>query len=206
MIIGVVLLAVLTVILLVCCSLATMERHRLPRPRRRRRARVPRPAVQLHRAPAERDAGRNAIGQPAGPAGTGRRLRRGDDRREPDGARGSRAWQRAPGICSRTGRCPSSPVDPRTRTASAGPRLGPRPATDTGCAGEPETDPYNCPIWFGWVAAASESGEPWLTEQDIACPEEPYSGGSRPRADGSQRLSCSARIRSRSRLVSGDPR
>ena len=45
---------------------------------------------------------------------------------------------------------------------------------DTGCAGEPETDPYNCPIWFGWVAAASESGEPWLAEQDIACPEEPY--------------------------------
>ena len=45
---------------------------------------------------------------------------------------------------------------------------------DTGCAGEPETDPYNCPVWFGWVAAASESGEPWLAEQDIACPEEPY--------------------------------
>ena len=45
---------------------------------------------------------------------------------------------------------------------------------NSGCAGEPETDPYNCPIWFGWVAAASESGEPWLVEHDIACPEEPY--------------------------------
>ena len=45
---------------------------------------------------------------------------------------------------------------------------------DTGCAGDLETDPYNCPIWFGWVAAASDSGEPWLVEQDIACPEEPY--------------------------------
>ena len=44
---------------------------------------------------------------------------------------------------------------------------------NSGCAGEPETDPYNCPIWFGWVAAASESGEPWLVEQDIACPDEP---------------------------------
>jgi hypothetical protein len=45
---------------------------------------------------------------------------------------------------------------------------------NSGCAVEPDTDPYNCPIWFGWVAAASESGEPWLVEQDIACPEEPY--------------------------------
>ena len=45
---------------------------------------------------------------------------------------------------------------------------------NSGCAGDLETDPYNCPIWFGWVAAASESGEPWLVEQDIACPEEPY--------------------------------
>ena len=45
---------------------------------------------------------------------------------------------------------------------------------NSGCAGEPETDPYNCPIWFGWVAAASESGEPWLVEHDLACPEEPY--------------------------------
>jgi hypothetical protein len=45
---------------------------------------------------------------------------------------------------------------------------------NSGCAAELETDPYNCPIWFGWVAAASESGEPWLVEQDIACPEAPY--------------------------------
>jgi hypothetical protein len=45
---------------------------------------------------------------------------------------------------------------------------------NSGCAADLETDPYNCPIWFGWVAAASESGEPWLVEQDIACPEEPY--------------------------------
>jgi hypothetical protein len=44
---------------------------------------------------------------------------------------------------------------------------------NTGCAGDPETDPYNCPIWFGWAAAASESGEPWLVQQDIACPTDP---------------------------------
>ena len=45
---------------------------------------------------------------------------------------------------------------------------------ETGCAGEPETEPFNCPTWFGWVAAASESGEPWLVEHDLACPEAPY--------------------------------
>jgi hypothetical protein len=44
---------------------------------------------------------------------------------------------------------------------------------NSGCAGDPQTDPYNCPIWFGWVAAASETGEPWLVEQDIACPTDP---------------------------------
>ena len=49
---------------------------------------------------------------------------------------------------------------------------------DTGCAGEPETDPYNCPIWFGWVAAASDAGEPWLVAQDIACPEDPLTAES----------------------------
>lgn len=46
--------------------------------------------------------------------------------------------------------------------------------SQSGCAGPFETEPFNCPVWFGWVAAASESGEPWLVEHDIACPEEPY--------------------------------
>ncbi len=46
---------------------------------------------------------------------------------------------------------------------------------ETGCAGDPETDPYTCPTWFGWVAAASESGEPWLVEHELACPAEPLS-------------------------------
>ncbi|HEY6607863.1 MAG TPA: hypothetical protein VI277_01580 [Candidatus Limnocylindria bacterium] len=43
----------------------------------------------------------------------------------------------------------------------------------TGCAGEFQTDPYNCPIWFGWVAAASQDGVPWLTAQAPECPGEP---------------------------------
>jgi hypothetical protein len=45
---------------------------------------------------------------------------------------------------------------------------------NTGCAGPAETEPYNCPFWFGWVSAASESGEPWLVEHDLACPQAPY--------------------------------
>ena len=35
---------------------------------------------------------------------------------------------------------------------------------NSGCAGELETDPFNCPVWFGWVASASPEGEPWLTD------------------------------------------
>lgn len=62
---------------------------------------------------------------------------------------------------------------------------------NTGCAVEPETDPYNCPIWFGWVAAASESGEPWLVEHDLACPEEPLTAESLALARTAlERLAC----------------
>jgi len=46
---------------------------------------------------------------------------------------------------------------------------------NTGCAGELDTEPFNCPVWFGWVASASEAGEPWLVVHDLACPEEPHS-------------------------------
>ncbi len=35
---------------------------------------------------------------------------------------------------------------------------------NTGCAGPIETDPFNCPVWLGWVAAASTDGVPWLTD------------------------------------------
>lgn len=44
---------------------------------------------------------------------------------------------------------------------------------NTGCAGPVETDPFNCPTWFGWVAGTSETGEPWLTPQAPACPPQP---------------------------------
>ena len=46
---------------------------------------------------------------------------------------------------------------------------------NTGCATELETEPFNCPIWFGWVAGASESGEPWLGPHGIDCPSAPLS-------------------------------
>lgn len=44
---------------------------------------------------------------------------------------------------------------------------------NSGCAGPFETDPYNCPAWFGWVAAASDAGEPWLAPADADCPATP---------------------------------
>lgn len=45
---------------------------------------------------------------------------------------------------------------------------------NSGCVPPIETDPYNCPFWFGWVAAASEAGEPWLEPGVIDCPPQPF--------------------------------
>lgn len=48
---------------------------------------------------------------------------------------------------------------------------------NTGCAGPIETDPFNCPAWIGWVAAASQDGVPWLTDaagDADACVETPF--------------------------------
>jgi hypothetical protein len=43
----------------------------------------------------------------------------------------------------------------------------------TGCAGPFETDPFNCPIWFGWVASASPAGAAWLAPHAIDCAASP---------------------------------
>lgn len=51
--------------------------------------------------------------------------------------------------------------------------LGLPPAS--GCVAPIETDPYNCPFWFGWVAAASQEGEAWLQPQAVDCPAAPFS-------------------------------
>ena len=44
---------------------------------------------------------------------------------------------------------------------------------NTGCAGELETDPYNCPVWFGWVASGDTDGTRWLEAQPPECPSAP---------------------------------
>ena len=75
--------------------------------------------------------------------------------------------------------------------------LGLPPAT--GCAGTVESDPYNCPFWFGWVAAASESGEPWLEPAPRDCPATPLTAEALIVARSDiQRLHASAASRSRS--------
>ncbi|MGZ8564084.1 MAG: hypothetical protein ACXWWU_10755 [Candidatus Limnocylindria bacterium] len=45
---------------------------------------------------------------------------------------------------------------------------------NTGCAGPFETDPYNCPVWFGWVASGSPDGTAWLEAQPQECAEAPF--------------------------------
>lgn len=64
---------------------------------------------------------------------------------------------------------------------------------NSGCAVEQlETDPYNCPVWFGWVAGASEDGEPWLEPALLDCPAEPFTAEELILArTGLQRLACS---------------
>lgn len=47
---------------------------------------------------------------------------------------------------------------------------------NSGCAGPIETDPFNCPSWFGWVASGSADA-PWLTDDAgdaDACAESPF--------------------------------
>jgi hypothetical protein len=47
--------------------------------------------------------------------------------------------------------------------------LGLPPAAD--CPPAVETDPYNCPAWYGWVAGAALDGAPWLEIVEGDCPE-----------------------------------
>lgn len=43
----------------------------------------------------------------------------------------------------------------------------------SGCSGPMPTDPWECPVWFGWVAAGSPDGDAWLVEHDLDCPTWP---------------------------------
>lgn len=45
---------------------------------------------------------------------------------------------------------------------------------NTGCSGPFENDPYNCPVWFGWVASGSPDGTAWLEAQPQDCAETPF--------------------------------
>lgn len=44
----------------------------------------------------------------------------------------------------------------------------------SGCIGPFESDPYNCPIWFGWAAAAGPDGSAWLEAQPQECAKAPF--------------------------------
>jgi hypothetical protein len=43
----------------------------------------------------------------------------------------------------------------------------------SGCSGPMITDPWVCPVWFGWAAAASPDGDTWLAEDELDCPAWP---------------------------------
>ncbi len=43
---------------------------------------------------------------------------------------------------------------------------------NSGCA-FPETEPINCPAWFGWVAGHAPNGDPWLASHALECPQAP---------------------------------
>ena len=44
---------------------------------------------------------------------------------------------------------------------------------NTGCSGPFQSDPFNCPAWFGWVAAGSPDGTAWLATQPQDCADTP---------------------------------
>jgi hypothetical protein len=63
---------------------------------------------------------------------------------------------------------------------------------NSGCAGPVETDPFNCPGWFGWAAAGDLDGTPWLEGASLVCPESPMNMVTLALARGPyERLACS---------------
>ncbi len=44
---------------------------------------------------------------------------------------------------------------------------------NSGCITPIETDPYGCPVWFGWLAGRASNGDPWLEPHAIECPIAP---------------------------------
>ena len=68
--------------------------------------------------------------------------------------------------------------------------LGLPPAAD--CPPDLQQDPYNCPFWFGWVAAADQNGDAWLLPTEIECPaaDTPSATDLIANRTSLQRLSC----------------
>ncbi len=131
MIIGVVVLAVLTVILLAMLLTrgdGTASSFREPDAFGERDCLGQRFSF-TGRQP-ERDAGRHPIRRPAGSAGRGSRHGRGDDRREPDRARRSRARCRTSRLARKRGPLVRRRRADRRRRLPLVPRLGARPAAE----------------------------------------------------------------------------
>jgi len=42
--------------------------------------------------------------------------------------------------------------------------------SQSGCISPISTDPYDCPVWYGWAADASTGGDPWLATVNPGCP------------------------------------
>jgi hypothetical protein len=43
----------------------------------------------------------------------------------------------------------------------------------SGCSGPIRTDPWECPVWYGWIASASVDGDAWLEVAQPECPAAP---------------------------------
>ena len=113
---------------------------------------------------------------------------------------GSAAWPSGPSASWSTVR--SKP------TGSAGTRSPGSAFPRTAAARVPETEPINCPAWFGWVAGHAPNGDPWLAPHALECPQAPLDaeslilGRSERRAAGMLR----SRTAHVPRLLAGDPR
>ena len=211
MIIGVVVLAVLTVILLV--MLLTRDDGTASS------LREPDAIVECHclgqrfsftRGQPERDSGRHPIRRPAGSARPGGRYGRGDDRREPDRARRSRARCRTSWLARKRGPLVRRRRADRRRRLPLVPRLGSRPAAELRLCRREAPRPIHTTARSGSAGSRPQArpASRGSCEQDIACPDgtahrrEPRRRANRARAPRVLRVG-SDHI---PRLVARDPR
>ncbi len=61
----------------------------------------------------------------------------------------------------------------------------------SGCVSAEQTDPFECPVWGGWVAAGDKDGTPWLEPSSPDCPPSPMNlEDLGPGRSDLQRLAC----------------